>query len=443
MPHEQRPLRDVVDLTDPRLNSTAPMAVEEVRARVRSGDASRVREIPGHFAVVTRDGERVFLARSLGLPLRYFVAKLVDGPCLIAAHRIDAIHRWLDERGLAGQFHPSYTRMAPAHYVTEVALIGCPDPAPKHLRFLGSGGGMLPPDLDVIGAAYVGALKAGIARRLAEIPQDEAIGVAFSGGADSGAVFLLAYATMLELGLSPARLKAFTLTFGGGGDLEQARTFLRRLGLEIFHEVVEADAASLDATAIVRLVEDYKPLDVEAAAMTEALARGVRARYPDWRQIFDGDGGDENLKDYPIEINEELTIRSVVANPMLYQEGWGVGALKHSLTYSGGLSRACTRTFAPLLLHGFSGFSPHSLPDVVETAGRIPFAELAAGSHQRLYALKGEILARGVRALTGFAMPVFPKRRFQHGALPIERLAERLGGREADYRRAFHEAYGA
>ncbi len=62
---------------------------------------------------------------------------------------------------------------------------------------------------------------------------------------------------------------------------------------------------------------------------------------------MDGDGGDENLKDYPIEENPELTIRSVVNNPMLYQEGWGVGKIKHSLTYSGGLSRSYARTYAP------------------------------------------------------------------------------------------------
>jgi asparagine synthase (glutamine-hydrolysing) len=37
---------------------------------------------------------------------------------------------------------------------------------------------------------------------------------------------------------------------------------------------------------------------------------------------------------------------------------------------------------------------------------------------RRLYALKGEIVARGVRGLTGLAMPVFPKRRFQDGFLP-------------------------
>ena len=47
-------------------------------------------------------------------------------------------------------------------------------------------------------------------------------------------------------------------------------------------------------------------------------------------------------------------------------------------------------------------------------------------SMEKLYALKGEIVARGVKAITGLEMPVFAKRRFQHGALPIEKLRQRL-----------------
>jgi len=46
-----------------------------------------------------------------------------DGPALVVAHRIDAIARWLEEEGLSDQFHPSYTRMVPAHYVTEIRLL--------------------------------------------------------------------------------------------------------------------------------------------------------------------------------------------------------------------------------------------------------------------------------------------------------------------------------
>ncbi len=54
--------------------------------------------------------------------------------------------------------------------------------------------------------------------------------------------------------------------------------------------------------------------------MAVALCRGIRKKYPAWKHLIDGDGGDENLKDYPIEENPELTIRSVVNNQMLYQE---------------------------------------------------------------------------------------------------------------------------
>jgi asparagine synthase (glutamine-hydrolysing) len=154
------------------------------------------------------------------------------------------------------------------------------------------------------------------------------------------------------------RPKAFTLCFGDGPDLSQARAFLEPLGLGLFLDPIEADLASLDVAETIRVVEDYKPLDIEAASMGLTLCRGIRARYPDWKYLIDGDGGDENLKDYPIEENPELTIRSVVNNLMLYQEGWGVGKIKHSLTYTGGLSRSYARTYAPARHFGFAGFSP-------------------------------------------------------------------------------------
>ena len=34
------------------------------------------------------------------------------------------------------QFHPSYTRMVPAHHVTTIQLVGCPDPNPSYERFV-------------------------------------------------------------------------------------------------------------------------------------------------------------------------------------------------------------------------------------------------------------------------------------------------------------------
>jgi asparagine synthase (glutamine-hydrolysing) len=168
-----------------------------------------------------------------------------------------------------------------------------------------------------------------------------------------------------------------------------------------------------------------------------ALLSGIRARYPEWRLLVDGDGGDENLKDYPIEENSELTIRSVVNNRMLYQEGWGVDSIKHSLTYSGGFSRGCVRSYACATAHGFTSFSPYTRPAVIAVAEAIPFAALTQGSHDRLYALKGEVVARGVRSVLGVEMPVFPKRRFQHGSVSADQVPRLFPQHEARYRRRF------
>jgi asparagine synthase (glutamine-hydrolysing) len=105
------------------------------------------------------------------------------------------------------------------------------------------------------------------------------------------------------------------------------------------------------------------------------------------------------------------------------------------------LSRSYTRTYAPVHHYGFVGFSPFTRPDVVEVAEGIPFMALTNYDVERLYALKGEIVSRGVKALTGLEMPVFPKRRFQHGALPKESLDRHMPSREASYRKQFLALY--
>ncbi len=311
-----------------------------------------------------REGVTVRLARSLDRPMRYFLAKRHEGPALYVADRIDTTARRARCRR-AGRTSsiPSYTRMVPAHYVVEIALVGCPDPDPVYTRFFTPTPNALPPSLDEIGRRYVGAMAARNREvAAAHRPAREPIGVAFSGGIDSGAVFLVIYHTMMRLGLSPARLKAFVLNLGAGPDVDQARAFLSAVGLSLFLEEIDSSAEQLSVDETLRVLEDYKPLDVECAAMGLELCRGIRARYPDWRHLADGDGGDENLKDYPIEENHELTIRSVIDNLMLYQEGWGVGRIKHSLTYSGGLSRSYVRTYAPARRYGFDGFSPYAQP---------------------------------------------------------------------------------
>lgn len=431
----------VVDLLDPAQNRIHNFTLDEARARVLSGDAAKVAEIDGSFALLARVGKTVRMARSLDRPMRYFLAKRAEGPALIVADRMDAIYAQLQREGLADQFHPSYTRMVPAHYVVEIQLIGCPDPDPVYTRYFNPVRNSLPADLDEIGRRYIGALADEVGKHLTTLPMQEPVGVAFSGGVDSGAVFLATEFMMRKLGLNPARLKAFTLSFGDGPDLAQARDFLNRLGLGFYFEEITADTSELNAAETLRVIEDYKPLDVECGTMALALCRGIRARYPEWRNLLDGDGGDENLKDYPIEENPELTIRSVVHNLMLYHEGWGVGRIKHSLTYSGGLSRGYVRTYAPARKFGFDSFSPLMSRSVMAVSEAIPFIDLTNYDVPTLYSLKGEIVRRGVKAVFGVDMPIFEKRRFQHGATRKETLRAKLPAQEAAYRKQFLALY--
>lgn len=433
----------VIDLTHPEKNIIHNMTNEEARQVLKSGDSEAVRKIDGQFALLAVEGRTIRLARSIGRPLRYFIAKRAEGPNLIVAERIDAIYNYLKAEGLDDQYHPSYTRMAPAHYITTIQSLGCPDPNPEYERFFTPARNKYPKDdLGKLGADYMDVLYREIKKWLQNRANTGPIGVSFSAGVDSGSVFLLTYHALLELGESPSRLKAFTLSVdGGGADVQQARQFLEKVGLGLFLEEIAVSSSDLDWKKAVRIVEDYKPLDIQAATMNVALLEGIRTRYPDWKYLLDGDGGDENMKDYPIEENPELTIKSVLNNLMLYQEGWGVHSMKHSITYSGGLSRSHTRTSAPAEALGFEGYSPYTLPNVIEIAEGIPFIELTDWKHDKLYDLKGSIVAAGVRAITGMDMPVFPKRRFQHGAVEKPVFQHLFPEKDIAYRRAFQSMY--
>ncbi|MCG8307556.1 MAG: asparagine synthase-related protein [Cytophagales bacterium] len=434
----------VVDLTHPEKNTIYNMTNDEAREILKSGDVEAVRRIDGQFSLVSVDGKTIRLARSIGRPLRYFIAKLVDGPCLVVAERIDTIYNYLKQEGLDDQFMPYYTRMAPAHYVTKIELLGCPDPNPTYERFFtplrnkykdGSP--------EKLGEMYISALYKEIRKWLTHEAKSGPVGCSFSAGIDSGSVFLLTYHALRELGESPARLKAFTLSVGDEAeDLKQARQFLESLGLGLFLETIQIRPEELDWQKTIEVVEDYKPLDIQSATMNFALLQGIRKRYPEWKYMIDGDGGDENLKDYPIEENPELTIRSVLNNLMLYQEGWGVESIKHSLTYSGGLSRGYMRTYAPGEILNFKGFSPYTLPNVIEIAEGFPFIEMTDWDHEKLYNMKGEIVSAGVKAVTGMDMPVFPKRRFQHGAASMNTFKASFPKTDLEYRKAFNKIYG-
>jgi asparagine synthase (glutamine-hydrolysing) len=434
---------NVIDLTNPEKNLIYNMTNEEAVDIVRSGNVEAVRKIDGQFALVSVEGKTIRMARSIGRPIRYFIAKRAAGPNLIIAERIDVIYDYLKKEGLDDQFHPSYTRMAPAHYITKIELLGCPDPNPVYARFFTPERNKYSKtDLKPLGELYIGTVYNEIKKWLRFRAAAGPVGVTFSAGIDSGSVFLLTYHALKELGESPSRLKAFTLSVdGNGADLIQARKFLEALNLEMFLEPVEVDYSSLDWKKAVKIVEDYKALDIQAATMNLALLQGIRKRYPEWKYLIDGEGGDENLKDYPIEENPELTIRSVLNNLMLYHEGWGVESIKHSLTYSGGLSRGYMRSFATADMLLFEGFSPYTLPNVIEVSEGIPYIDITGWDHQKLYDLKGEIVSAGIKAVTGVDMPVFPKRRYQHGAASQNSFEKHFPEKELVYRKEFLSNY--
>jgi asparagine synthase (glutamine-hydrolysing) len=218
-----------------------------------------------------------------------------------------------------------------------------------------------------------------------------------------------------DLGRDPDLFRAFTLDFGGGADAAQAHDVARALGLERTWERVEVPESEYDLREAIVTIEDYHPLDVECGAAALCLLRAVRLRHPRLRYLVDGDGGDENLKSYPLE-DSDLTLSSILGNPLLYQEGWGVDAMKHSLVYSGGLSRGYMRTYMPAARHAFSAFSPFTARSVVAEAQAMPFEAMLAGDPWRLATLKQDVVRAGVRALLDVDMPVAPKRRFQDGA---------------------------
>src|SRR6267378_7450602 len=116
--NQKLPISRVINLIPEQSQRLWSINESEARRLVLAGDTEAVLRIDGSFALVAQDGERVMLARSLDRPLRYFLAKAVDGPALIVAERIDEIAAELARRGWSGLFHPSYTRMVPAHHIT-------------------------------------------------------------------------------------------------------------------------------------------------------------------------------------------------------------------------------------------------------------------------------------------------------------------------------------
>ena len=90
---------------------------------------------------------------------------------------------------------------------------------------------------------------------------------------------------------------------------------------------------------------------------------------------------------------------------------------------------------------GFDGFSPYTLPNAIEISEGIPYIDMTNWDHQKLYDLKGAIVSHGIKAITGMDMPVFEKRRFQHGVASKKDFDRHFPDKEITYRKEFLSKY--
>ena len=77
--HTSAYVERLVDLIDPNDNVLLNMTPDEAAEAVASGDPERIRAIDGQFAIVQKRGNLVRMARSIGRPMRYFIAKRPTG----------------------------------------------------------------------------------------------------------------------------------------------------------------------------------------------------------------------------------------------------------------------------------------------------------------------------------------------------------------------------
>jgi asparagine synthase (glutamine-hydrolysing) len=99
------------------------------------------------------------------------------------------------------------------------------------------------------------------------------------------------------------------------------------------------------------------------------------------------------------------------------------------------------RTYATGESLGFESFSPYTLPNVIEISEGIPFIDITGWDHNKLYELKGQLVSDGIKSVTGFTIPIFPKRRFQHGAVSAKAFIRHFPEKETAYRKEFLSSY--
>ncbi len=407
--------------------------------------------ISGEFALAsfaTDEQGRMVLhaARTIGIPAR--VACQILSPThtrFFIAHTIEEIRQsWV--KGIPSEsrrqkpFDPDYTEMVPAFlrltikpwlmrdrkylwFLPGTAYAACDDP--------------LEPSIPTIGKAYVTATLSVLRDQLRLIPDDTPLGLALSGGADSTLVAAGLLVVLQELHRTNP-VYFFTLAVdGGGSDLPQAEQVVsalrRHFGRNTMsHVPIKIHSAEIDVHQLQRdaalCLEEYHIRDVECAMAGLLLYRGVqrlvaRGTVPSINHDFNGDGGNEVFRDYPLwdEGYGNINFKDVLSQPFLYLLGYDRKKLMFNPSFSAGLSRSYTRTFNPARAFGVQTFSPLIDRRVIEVGRRIPLSTLAP-TPQELHTLRGEAVRAGLEHVLNLRLPVFPKVRFQEGCSADPRL---------------------
>src|SRR5881628_981821 len=93
----------LVDLVGPRAVGLVGGELGALAEAVQAGNTPPLAATDGHFAAVGREGSTVRLARTIGLPLRYFVAKMYHGPFLVVSDRMDRMFAWCQQERIGWQ----------------------------------------------------------------------------------------------------------------------------------------------------------------------------------------------------------------------------------------------------------------------------------------------------------------------------------------------------
>lgn len=432
---------DLIDLLKPELNKfyrgDQGSAIELLRK-------NKLQNIAGEFALARLSEDAFVGARTIGVPARIACQVISDKHYRIfISHTIREIRdawgigvppeiRWLKP------FDSTYTEMLPAFYRVEISLKELRArqykwflKGPEHASYKN----LLPADIKVASGQYVRIVREVVQDQLRLIPKNEPIGVALSGGADSS---LVAAVLLSELKKERMSNKIFCLTLsidGGGTDLGQAKEVFiclqKNFGEQInFYPLFVPSYFNLPQLQkqAAMVLEEYHSRDVEcgmaALLFHEAIKEEAKnSSLPALCFCFDGDGGNEIFRDYPLsdEGYGLISAEDVYQDPFLFLLGYERSKLAFNPVFSSGLSRAYTRTFNPGREFSVRGFSPLIDRRLVDFSQRLPLRQIAP-TPEELHSLRTKVVRTGIKEVLGINLPVFPKTRFQEGCADNPKL---------------------